>query len=55
MERLDPRETIVLLPRDHWWRLYCSLERKYRGTMLFDGRQQLDQEFQYMGFTFKVK
>ena len=53
---IDPEKTEIALPFDEWWRLWCTIESKFRGMMRFDGRADgPPQRFQYMGFTFVVK
>jgi hypothetical protein len=52
---VDPAEMRISLPFDEWWKLWCALERKYRGLMRFDGRGRPADEFQYMGVTFCVE
>lgn len=56
MESIDPHGVTISLPRDEWWKLYCSLERRFRGLMAYDGRRfpMAADEFRYMGFLFKV-
>jgi len=51
---IAPAGMKISLPRDEWWKLWCALERKFRGIMPYDGRTSgtAMEKFQYMGFTF---
>lgn len=55
MNNIDPGQVVIQLPPVEWWKLYCLLERKFRGMMLFDGRGEVPMSFRYMGFTFEVR
>ena len=59
-ENIDPAVVEISLPHDEWWRLWCALDRKFKGRkfkglMAFDGRSIVPTEFQYLGFKFVVK
>ena len=51
---VDPGHLTILLPQEEWCRLWCALESKFRGMMMFDGSIALPGEFMYMGFKFKI-
>jgi len=52
---INPAAMTITLPYDEWWRLWCALEARFRGMMIFDGRGSRPSEFSYMGFKFKVE
>ena len=54
MEFIDPSKIVISLPHEDWWKLGCSLERQYRGILVFDGRGHEPREFKYNGITFKA-
>lgn len=56
IQQINPGDVEIVLPFDDWWKLYCLIERQFRGllTPTFDGRQTGSQ-FKYMGFTFKAR
>ena len=54
-ECIDPSKVEISLPWDQWWKLHCSLERKFRGLLRFQGLGEVPQSFRYMGFSFVVK
>lgn len=56
LEHCNPGEVEILLPHDQWWRLQCSIDRKFRGFMYYDGRRPFDVNyFIYLGLTFRFK
>jgi hypothetical protein len=54
MMGIDPQTVKIVMPRDKWWDLQCALDRKFGRFMVYDGRNTLHDEFQYMGFRFMV-
>lgn len=53
LEGVDPSTVIISMPHDSWFALWCSLDRKMRGLMTYDGRGGMPRSFRYMGMTFK--
>ena len=53
MEGIDPNVVTISLPHEKWFALWCSLDRKMRGFMIYDGRGGMPMSFKYMGVTFK--
>lgn len=55
MHRINPAVVEVHLPFDNWWELQCSLQRRFRDALVYDGRGALPARFQYAGITFVAK
>ena len=53
MEGVDPSTMTISMPYDSWFALWCSIDRKFRGFMTYDGRGLTPLSFKYMGVTFK--
>jgi hypothetical protein len=52
---IDPSDIEVHLPYDAWWRLMSKAEQYCFGSIPYDGRGILPEQFKFMGITYRVK